>query len=123
MLESMAEWMSYPLYYSFDGASPPPRNGASHSTIYPYGPFAAGDGKTVMLGLQNEREWQVFCQTVLRQPYLAADPRFSSNSRPSASRRALRATILDAFSALTVDSVIAPPAAVKLPNAQHKQNN
>src|SRR3546814_6058278 len=66
MLESMAEWMSYPLYYSFDGASPPPRNGASHSTIYPYGPFAAGDGKTVMLGLQNEREWQVFCQTVLR---------------------------------------------------------
>src|SRR3546814_20833735 len=99
MLESMAEWMSYPLYYSFDGASPPPRNGASHSTIYPYGPFAAGDGKTVMLGLQNEREWQVFCQTVLRQPDLAADPRFSSNSRRSEARRELRAIILDAFSA------------------------
>src|SRR3546814_35238 len=123
MLESMAEWMSYPLYYSFDGASPPPRNGASHSTIYPYGPFAAGDGKTVMLGLQNEREWQVFCQTVLRQPDLAADPRFSSNSRRSEARRELRAIILDAFSALTVDDVIARLDAAKIANAQMNSMN
>ena len=57
MLESMGEWMGYPLYYAFDGAPPPPRSGASHATIYPYGPFPTGDGKTVMLGLQNEREW------------------------------------------------------------------
>ena len=57
MLESMVEWMGYPLYYAFDGATPPPRAGAAHATIYPYGPFPAGDGKTVMLGLQNEREW------------------------------------------------------------------
>ena len=55
MLESMVEWMSYPLYYAFDGAAPPPRAGAAHATIYPYGPFPAGDGKAVMLGLQNER--------------------------------------------------------------------
>src|SRR5678809_335110 len=61
MLESMVEWMSYPLYYAFDGAEPPPRSGAAHATIYPYGPFPAGDGGVVMLGLQNEREWQVFC--------------------------------------------------------------
>jgi itaconate CoA-transferase len=53
MLESMAEWMSFPMYYAYDGASPPPRAGDSHATIYPYGPFAAGDGKSVMLGLQN----------------------------------------------------------------------
>ena len=45
MLESLVEWMSYPLYYAFDGAAPPPRTGASHATIYPYGPFPAGDGK------------------------------------------------------------------------------
>ncbi|MEP6998526.1 MAG: CaiB/BaiF CoA-transferase family protein, partial [Betaproteobacteria bacterium] len=43
MLESLVEWMSYPLYYAFDGADPPPRTGASHATIYPYGPFPAGD--------------------------------------------------------------------------------
>src|SRR5512138_3725514 len=75
MLESMVEWMSYPLYYAFDGAEPPPRAGAAHATIYPYGPFPAGDGKVVMLGLQNEREWAVFCRDVLRRPELATDER------------------------------------------------
>src|SRR5262249_49933449 len=58
MLETMSEWMSHALYYSFEGAKPPSRAGAAHATIYPYGPFPAGDGKTIMLGLQNEREWQ-----------------------------------------------------------------
>src|SRR5882757_11516831 len=62
MLESMVEWMGYPLYYAMNGQSPPALSGASHATIYPYGPFAASDGKTVMLGLQNEREWKVFCE-------------------------------------------------------------
>ena len=51
MLEAMVEWMGFPLYYALDGAEPPPRTGAAHATIYPYGPFVAGDGKTVMLGL------------------------------------------------------------------------
>jgi itaconate CoA-transferase len=87
MLESMAEWMSYPLYYAMDGAEPPPRAGASHATIYPYGPFPAGDGKTVMLGLQNEREWAVFCSKVLLQPELATDARFKTNALRSASRK------------------------------------
>lgn len=118
MLESMAEWMSYPMYYGFDGAPPPPRSGASHATIYPYGPFMAGDGKTVMLGLQNEREWQVFCDKVLLQPALAADPRFSSNSRRSAARAELRALILDVFAALSIDQVIARLDEAKIANAQ-----
>src|SRR5206468_12169533 len=80
MLESMAEWMSYPLYYAMDGAAPPPRAAASHATIYPYGPFPAGDGKVIMLGLQNEREWAVFCSKVLKQPELATDARFNTNA-------------------------------------------
>ncbi len=85
MLESLAEWTSYPLYYAFDGAPPPPRTGASHATIYPYGPFPAGDG-SVMLGLQNEREWVNFCDKVLRQPELARDPRFAGNAKRVAER-------------------------------------
>ncbi|EEG09659.1 CaiB/BaiF CoA transferase family protein [Pseudogulbenkiania ferrooxidans] len=113
MLESMVEWMSYPLYYAFDGATPPPRAGAAHATIYPYGPFQAGDGKTVMLGLQNEREWGTFCDKVLDKPELAHDPRFSSNSKRVAARNELRALIIDVFSGLTADQVIA-----KLDNAQ-----
>jgi len=106
MLESMVEWMGYPLYYAIDGAAPPHRTGSSHATIYPYGPFTAGDGKTVMLGLQNEREWALFCDEVLQQPGLKTDPQFSSNSRRVAARQKLRTIILDVFSQFTVEQVI-----------------
>ena len=101
MLESLAEWMSYPLYYAFDGAAPPPRTGASHATIYPYGPFLAGDGKTVMLGLQNEREWKIFCEKVLLQPDLAVDERFSTNAKRNGQRELLSGLIVKAFALLT----------------------
>ncbi|CAG4900065.1 CaiB/BaiF CoA transferase family protein [Paraburkholderia gardini] len=113
MLESMVEWMTYPLYYAFDGASPPPRAGAAHATIYPYGPFPAGDAKTVMLGLQNEREWGAFCAQVLLEPELAIDARFSSNSKRVAAREELREIIAAAFSKLTSEEVIS-----RLDNAQ-----
>ena len=103
MLESMVEWMSYPLYYAFEGAAPPPRAGAAHATIYPYGPFPAGDGKTVMLGLQNDREWVAFCQQVLRRPELAKDERYTTNSKRVAAREALRSTIVETFAALTAE--------------------
>jgi itaconate CoA-transferase len=106
MLESMVEWMTFPLYYAFDGAAPPPRAGASHATIYPYGPFPAGDGGTVMLGLQNEREWQAFCEKVLRRRGLATDPRFDTNAKRSAARDALRALVVEAFAPLTRDEVV-----------------
>ena len=106
MLESLAEWMSFPLYYSLDGAEPPPRTGASHATIYPYGPFPAGDGATVMLGLQNEREWVLFCEKVLLRPELASDPRFATNSRRSAARAELRALIVEVFAKLTAQQVV-----------------
>ncbi|RDU99452.1 CaiB/BaiF CoA transferase family protein [Trinickia dinghuensis] len=106
MLESMVEWMNYPMYYAFDGASPPSRAGAAHATIYPYGPFLAGDGKSVMLGLQNEREWAAFCEHVLHVPQLAEDPRFNSNAKRVASRDALCVIIVDAFSKLTAANVV-----------------
>jgi len=118
MLESLAEWMSYPLYYAFDGAAPPPRTGASHATIYPYGPFPAGDGKTVMLGLQNEREWGAFCAKVILRPDLATEPRFASNSKRSAARDELRALIVDAFASLTADEVLRRLDDAKVANAQ-----
>ena len=105
MLESLSEWMSFPLYYAFDGASPPPRTGASHATIYPYGPFPAGDGKTVMLGLQNEREWKVFCEKVLTNAALTTDERFVTNAKRSAARAELSTLIDGAFSKMTAIQV------------------
>ena len=106
MLESMAEWMSFPLYYAYDGAEPPVRAGASHATIYPYGPFPAGDGKVVMLGLQNEREWAVFCDKVLSRPNLQTDERFSSGPRRSSARRELYRIIVEVFSKLTARQIV-----------------
>ncbi|MER0041344.1 CaiB/BaiF CoA-transferase family protein [Pseudomonas sp. MGal98] len=117
MLESLVEWMGYPLYYAYDGATPPPRAGAAHSTIYPYGPFPAGDGGTVMLGLQNEREWQAFCERVLLQPQLASDERFSANSKRSANREALRAIIVETFAALSAEQVIERLEQAQIANA------
>ncbi|HEY9319541.1 MAG TPA: CaiB/BaiF CoA-transferase family protein [Achromobacter sp.] len=105
MLESMVEWMGFPMYYAFEGAAPPVRAGAAHASIYPYGPFPVGDGSTIMLGLQNEREWRVFCAQVLRQADLAKDPRFLSNSQRTANRDALRDLIVAAFSDLSVAQV------------------
>ena len=118
MLESMVEWMSYPLYYAFDGAMPPPRAGAAHATIYPYGPFPSGDGRTVMLGLQNDREWVAFCRQVLCKPDLATDDRFSSNSRRTAQRDALRAIIVGAFESLTADQVVQRLDEAQIANAR-----
>lgn len=106
MLESLTEWMGYPLYYAFEGAPPPPRTAASHASIYPYGPFQAGDGGTVMLGLQNEREWKAFCDLVLRQPELATDPRFDANARRNENRAELKALIQQAFAGLSSQDVI-----------------
>ena len=111
MLESMVEWMSFPLYYAFDGAAPPMRAGAAHATIYPYGPFPAGDGKIVMLGLQNEREWVTFCEQVLHQPALATDPRTTA-------RKALHAIIQEAFASLTAAEVIDRLEQAGIANAQ-----
>ncbi len=118
MLESMVEWMSYPLYYAFAGATPPPRAGAAHATIFPYGPFTAGDGKTVMLGLQNEREWQVFCAQVLERPDLASDARFSSNSRRTQARDELRTLIEERFAQLSSEQLIARLDAAQIANAR-----
>ena len=118
MLESMVEWMGYPLYYACDGATPPPRAGAAHATIYPYGPFPAGDGKTVMLGLQNEREWGAFCTMVLQRPELATDERFASNSRRVANRQALRALIDEVFLTLDAEALIARLEEAQIANAR-----
>ncbi|RLA37604.1 MAG: CoA transferase [Gammaproteobacteria bacterium] len=117
MLEALGEWMGYPLYYAYEGAEPPPRTGAFHATIYPYGPFATADGE-VMLGLQNEREWQRFCSDVLKRPELATDARFSSNFDRSAHREALDAEIHAVFSTLTVNEVEARLDQAPIANAR-----
>ncbi|MBF8778529.1 CaiB/BaiF CoA transferase family protein [Pseudomonas fulva] len=118
MLESLVEWMGYPMYYAYDGAPPPPRAGASHSTIYPYGPFPTGGGGTLMLGLQNEREWALFCQKVLLDPALAGDERFNANFKRSENRDVLRQIIIERFASLSLDEVMARLEEAQIANAR-----
>ncbi|KVZ06102.1 CaiB/BaiF CoA transferase family protein [Burkholderia ubonensis] len=117
MLESMVEWMGFPMYYAIDGQPPPSRSGASHATIFPYGPFATGDGKTVILGLQHEREWKAFCSDVLDLPLLADDRRFASNSQRIEHRAELAALITETFSSLTAEELTARLDAAGIANA------
>jgi itaconate CoA-transferase len=118
MFDSLAEWMGFPAYYGGYGGPPPPRTGARHAAIAPYGPFAAGDGQVVYLGLQNEREWERFCAVVLEQPDLARDARFGSNAARVEHQDALQQIITSAFANRTGAEVIARLDAAGIANAR-----
>jgi crotonobetainyl-CoA:carnitine CoA-transferase CaiB-like acyl-CoA transferase len=118
MLESLGEWMGFPAYYTGYGGKPLPRTGARHAAIAPYGPYRAGDGSSVYLGIQNEREWAVFCERVLCRPELAQDARFGSNHARVAARDELDPIILSAFASLTGADVVARLEAAGIANAR-----
>ncbi|PYH94555.1 CoA-transferase family III [Aspergillus ellipticus CBS 707.79] len=96
MLESMVEWMGFPMYYTYNNAPGPTPAGASHAAIYPYGPFEAGDGKSAK-----------FCDVVLGNASLASDRRFVNNSVRSKNREKLKRIICDVFSGLSAEQAIA----------------
>jgi len=118
MFEALAEWMGYPLYYTHFGGKAPARTGPDHATIVPYGRYQTVDGKNVMLGLQNEREWAVFCEKVLLQPKLAQDPRYDSNSKRAAKRAEINALITKVFATLTAEQLIERLDASGIANAR-----
>jgi itaconate CoA-transferase len=117
LFDALAEWMSYPVYYAY-GGTPPARSGARHAVIAPYGPYTAGDGGVVYLGLQNEREWARFCADVIGRPEMATDPRFSSNPRRVEHRDELDTAITESFSGLTASQVIERLDAAQIANAR-----
>jgi crotonobetainyl-CoA:carnitine CoA-transferase CaiB-like acyl-CoA transferase len=106
MLEALGEWMSQPYLYTVYGGQPPRRTGARHVSISPYGPYQTGDGQ-IFLGLQNEREWAVLCREVLRQPELAKDPRFTTNTDRVTNDAELTHVIETALATMSADEVIA----------------
>ena len=119
LFESLAEWMGFPYYFTMGGKAPG-RNGSSHAAIAPYGLFPTGDGQTIMLGIQNEREWARFCTDVLGKPEMAADERFASNSARVANRKLMRQEIEQIFGALTADAVMARLEEAHIANAQSR---
>jgi itaconate CoA-transferase len=118
MFEALGEWMGFPGYFSAYGGSPPPRSGAHHATIVPYGPFRSGDGGTVFLSVQNEREFARFCDTVLKDPSLKADARFSTGPARLQNRSAMHAAVERVFSMLNTPDVVARLEAADIANAR-----
>jgi itaconate CoA-transferase len=106
MFEALGEWMGFPAYFTAYGGSAPPRSGAHHATIVPYGPFRAADGNTVFLSVQNEREFARFCEQVLEKPELMKDERFSTGPARQQNRDAMHAQIDRIFSRLTSDELV-----------------
>jgi len=118
MFEALCEWMLQPLLYTHFAAKPLPRTGADHASIVPYGRFTAADGKDIMMGIQNEREWAVFCAEVLGRPELAGDPRFNSNSRRLQNREPLLAIVRQVFGAMRAEELVARLDAADIANAR-----
>jgi crotonobetainyl-CoA:carnitine CoA-transferase CaiB-like acyl-CoA transferase len=100
LLDSLVEWMGYPFYYARYGGAPPPRSGAHHAAIAPYGPFRTADDKDILIAVQNDTEWEALCTVVLGQPELARDPRFASNPDRVASRDVLDPLVARAIAAI-----------------------
>ncbi|MBV8535909.1 MAG: CoA transferase [Alphaproteobacteria bacterium] len=118
LMDALAEWMGYPAYYTDFGGTAPARSGASHAAIAPYGPFATGDDKVVLLSIQNEREWQAFCEVVLEQPGLATDPAFCGSSERVQNRTELHRRIDSVFQTLTADAVTDRLERARIANAR-----
>jgi itaconate CoA-transferase len=107
LFHALGEWMGYAAYYAAYSGTPPPRSGANHASIAPYGPVRAGDGGLVYLAIQNPREWSRFCRDVLRRSELEEDARFATNGLRVQHRQALHEVIESAFAALTTSDVVA----------------
>lgn len=118
MLEALAEWMGFPMYFSWHGGTPLVRSGASHAAIAPYGPVECQGGERVFLGVQNEREWVAFCNDVLGTPMLATDARFASNTLRVANREALTMAIAAAFGEVDAEQAILRLDEVGIANAR-----
>jgi itaconate CoA-transferase len=106
LFESLGEWMGFPTYYAMYSGKEPPRSGARHASIAPYGPFECGDGEQIFLGVQNEREWERFCEAVLGRPEMAGDELFDDNSRRVENREALEEEISAILGRLSSEEVI-----------------
>ena len=121
MLDALGEWMTALMYRAAYGGSPQPRDPDGHPLLVPYGKHRTKDGE-VILGLQNEREWKVFCAQVLRRPEVETDPRFASMSARRDNRHALTNLIEDFFATMTSAEVVALLDAAGIANGRLNQS-
>jgi itaconate CoA-transferase len=118
MFDCLVEWNSHPVYYTQYSGNAPRRSGPDHATIVPYGKFDCADGRSVMLGLQNEREWALFCEKVLEQPALARDDRYDSNTKRTERRAEMMQIFQAVFSRITAAELVQRLESAGIANGQ-----
>ncbi|HEY1942683.1 MAG TPA: CaiB/BaiF CoA-transferase family protein [Roseiarcus sp.] len=106
LYHAISDWMNVPYLQFAYGGKTPARNGLNHPTIAPYGAYACSGGRSILVSIQNEREWAVLCRDVLRRPDLVADPRFATNGNRVANREALDAEIVPIFLASSREDMV-----------------
>lgn len=106
MLDALGEWMMQPTYYAVYGARPTVRTGAKHASIAPYGPYRAGDGNTIFLSVQNDREWEGLCRRVIGDTSLIDDPRFVHNTERVEHDAEVTVLLEKAFAAYDADDLV-----------------
>ena len=114
LFHALADWMNVPYIQSQYGGREIRRPGLHHPTIAPYGAYQCGDGRQLLLSIQNEREWQRLCSDVLEQPELPTNPKFSSNVNRVTNRTDLDAILNAAFGADPIDTVAAKLQAAQI---------
>ena len=107
LFECVADWMSVPLLFQEYTGRVAERTGLNHASVAPYGPYATGDGQTLMISVQNDGEWVRFCTMVLQTPEIARHPMLSTNSDRVRHRDVLDEFIRKALAPLNQQEFIA----------------
>ncbi|MFT5114087.1 MAG: itaconate CoA-transferase [Parasphingorhabdus sp.] len=118
MFDVMADWMNMPLLSSRYMGGAPGRLGLTHALIAPYGAFECGCGSQILIAIQSNREWAIFCDQVLKQAELGQDIRFKDNTDRVANRPALHAIVNDTFSRYDQSQLVALLDRAKIANAR-----
>lgn len=118
MLDSLAEWMSAPLYNAVYGDGQPTRAGRRHHAIAPYGTFGLADGSTVLIAVQSDGEWQSMAEHLMAAPELGTDPRFVTNAQRIANVDELEAVIRARLAVLSADEAREGLANGRIANAR-----
>jgi crotonobetainyl-CoA:carnitine CoA-transferase CaiB-like acyl-CoA transferase len=106
LFSALTEWMSQPLLLSSLTGSPPPRTGARHASIVPYGSYSTAGGDEILIAVQNEAEWVRLCRDVLGLPGMAGDEGFAGNPRRVERRDEVEARLRPAVAALSTAELV-----------------
>lgn len=105
MFDVMADFMNFPLLAHRYLGGAPERMGLTHALIAPYGAYRVkGDGQ-ILIAIQSDREWCIFCDAVLGQPELGQDPRFVNNTERVRHRDVMDKIINVVFGRYDIDEI------------------